>query len=63
VKEGSLLGLLGLENGDRLQQINGFDMSSPEKMLEAYARLRNADHLTLQVSRRGANQNLDYTIK
>ncbi len=63
VKEGSLLGILGLQNGDRLQQINGFDMSSPEKMLEAYARLRGAEHLTLQVNRRGTNQNLDYTIK
>ncbi len=63
VKEGTLLGVLGMENGDRLQQINGFDMSSPEKALEAYARLRTADHLTVQVNRRGANQNIDYSIK
>jgi general secretion pathway protein C len=63
VKEGTLLGVLGMENGDRLQQINGFDMSSPEKALEAYARLRTADHLTVQVNRRGTNTNLDYSIK
>ena len=31
--------------------------------LEAYARLRTADHLTVQVNRRGANTNLDYSIK
>ena len=36
------------------QTINGFDMASPEKALEAYARLRTADHLTVQVNRRGA---------
>ena len=63
VKEGTLLGVLGMENGDRLQQINGFDLTSPEKALEAYARLRTAEHLTVQVNRRGVDQNLDYRIK
>jgi general secretion pathway protein C len=63
VRPDTLLGVLGMENGDRLQTINGFDMTSPEKALEAYARLRTADHLTIQINRRGANQNLDYNIK
>ncbi len=63
VRNDTLLGVLGMENGDRLQQINGFDMASPEKALEAYARLRTADHLTVQVNRRGQNMNLDYSIK
>ncbi len=63
VRPETLLGVLGMENGDRLQTINGFDMASPEKALEAYARLRTADHLTVQVNRRGQNMNLDYNIK
>ena len=63
IRPDTLLGTLGLENGDRLQTINGFDMASPEKALEAYARLRTADHLTVQVNRRGANQNIDFNIK
>jgi len=63
VRPDTLLGVLGMENGDRLQTINGFDMTSPEKALEAYARLRTADHLTIQINRRGQNQNLDYNIK
>lgn len=63
VRSDTLLGTLGMENGDRLQQINGFDMASPEKALEAYARLRMADHLTVQVNRGGKNMNLDYNIK
>jgi general secretion pathway protein C len=63
IRSDTLLGTLGLENGDRLQSINGFDMASPEKALEAYARLRTADHLTVQVNRRGANQNIDFNIK
>ncbi len=63
VKQESLLGVLGMENGDRLQTINGFDMSSPEKALEAYARLRTADKLTVSLNRKGQNVNLDYNIK
>ena len=63
VRNDTLLGVLGMENGDRLETINGFDMTSPEKALEAYARLRTADHLTVKVNRRGAPVNLDYNIK
>ena len=63
IRSDTLLGTLGMENGDRLQTINGFDMSSPEKALEAYARLRTADKLTVQVNRGGKNMNLDYNIK
>ncbi len=63
VRPDTLLGTLGLENGDRLQTINGFDMTSPEKALEAYARLRTADHLTITVNRKGQDTNMDYNIK
>jgi general secretion pathway protein C len=38
-------------------------MTSPEKALEAYARLRTSDHLTVSVNRRGQATTLDYNIK
>ncbi len=63
IRGDSLLGALGLENGDRLQSINGFEMTDPQKALEAYARLRTADHLTVAVNRRGKDTNLDFNIK
>jgi general secretion pathway protein C len=63
VRPDTLLGTLGMENGDRLEKINGFDMASPEKALEAYARLRTADHLTVSVNRRGQPTNIDFNIK
>ncbi|HEY8086870.1 MAG TPA: type II secretion system protein GspC [Polyangiaceae bacterium] len=63
VRADTLLGTLGMENGDRLEKINGFDMTSPEKALEAYARLRTADHLTISLNRKGSEQNIDYNIK
>lgn len=63
VRSDTLLGTLGMENGDRLQTINGFEMASPEKALEAYARLRTADKLTISLNRKGSNMNIDYNIK
>ena len=63
LRKDSLLDVLGMQNGDRLQTINGFDMSSPEKALEAYARLRTANKLTVQVVRGGKTINLDYNIR
>jgi general secretion pathway protein C len=63
IRPDTLLGVIGLENGDRLEKINGFDMGSPEKALEAYARLRAADHLTVTINRRGQTQNVDFNIK
>jgi len=63
IRPDSLLGVLGLENGDRLQSINGLEMTDPQKALEAYTRLRTADHLTVLVNRRGQNVNIDYSIQ
>lgn len=63
IRPDSLLGTLGLENGDRLSSINGFEMSDPQKALEAYAKLRTADHLTVSVNRHGKPVNIDFNIK
>lgn len=63
VKPDALLGVLGMQNGDILKSINGYDMASPEKALEAYARLRTANKLTIALSRGNKDLNLDYNIK
>jgi general secretion pathway protein C len=63
IRQDTLLGTLGMQNGDRLEQINGFDMASPEKALEAYARLRTATSLTVQLTRRGKPLTIQYAIK
>jgi general secretion pathway protein C len=63
IRSDTLLGTLGMQNGDRLEKINGFDMASPEKALEAYARLRTATSLTVQVQRRGKPLTIEYAIK
>jgi general secretion pathway protein C len=63
IRPDTLLGTLGLQNGDRLESINGFNMASPEKALEAYARLRTANNLNVKVNRRGQSLSIDYRIK
>lgn len=63
IKPGSVLALIGIENADRLETINGFEVANPEKILEAYARLRNADRLTVVLTRGGKRLNLDYAIR
>lgn len=63
IRPETLLGKLGLQNGDRLEAINGFEMASPEKALEAYARLRSAESLSVRVTRRGAPLTIDFKIQ
>jgi general secretion pathway protein C len=63
VRDDTLLGVLGMKNNDRLDKINGFEVANPEKALEAYARLRTADKLTIQLNRDGKPMNLDYNIR
>ena len=63
IRPDTLLGTLGLQNGDRLETLNGFNMASPEKALEAYARLRTASALNVKVNRRGAPVSIDLHIK
>jgi len=63
IRPDTLLGKLGLQNGDRLEAINGFEMASPEKALEAYAHLRTAESLAVKVTRRGAPVTIDFKIQ
>ncbi len=63
IRRSSLLGRLGIQNGDMLRTINGYDMSSPDTALEAYARLRSADRITINLQRRGSDMTIDYSIR
>ena len=63
IRRNSLLGRLGVRNGDMLRTINGFSMTSPDTALEAYSRLRSADKLTLAVKRQNKEMTIDYNIE
>ncbi len=63
IRPDTLLGKLGLTTGDMLKSINGFDMTSPEKALEAYAKLRTAPNITIGIVRNGKPTNIEFNIK
>lgn len=63
IRRSSLLGRLGIQNGDMLRTINGYDMTSPDSALEAYARLQSADRITINLARRGQDMSIDYSIR
>ncbi|MFO0607076.1 MAG: hypothetical protein U0324_28140 [Polyangiales bacterium] len=62
VRPDGLLAQLGLRNGDILTHVNDFEIASPDRCLEAYARLRNTDRLTLSFERAGRGMHLTYVI-
>jgi general secretion pathway protein C len=63
IRPGSVWARIGLLNGDTIQTINGFDVSSPENALLAYTQLRDANELAVRIVRRGAAQTLEYQIR
>jgi general secretion pathway protein C len=63
IRPDSLYSKIGIENGDVIQRINGLDMNSPDKALEAYTKLRNASSLDLQVERGGQTVSYHYGIQ
>src|SRR5262249_32416659 len=63
IRPGSIYARIGLLNEDSVQSINGYDISSPDRALEAYTKLRPANHLTVITTRRGQTQTLDYEIR
>jgi len=63
IRPNSIFGKIGLQNGDTIKAINGNEMTTPDKALEVYTKLRNASHLGVQVERRGETISLDYTIR
>lgn len=63
VRGNSLLGRLGMQNGDILNRINGLEIASPDRALEAYSRLRTSDHLQVSLTRNGQPVNIDFNIR
>ncbi|MEZ4368301.1 MAG: PDZ domain-containing protein, partial [Kofleriaceae bacterium] len=63
IKPSSAFAKLGFSNGDTLHAINGFELTSMDKALEMYTKLREANALQVEVTRRGKPVTLNYTIR
>ena len=62
IHPGSLFERVGLQNGDTLMTINGFDLASPDKSLEVYSLIREMNPLELAYTRHGERRTLDISI-
>jgi general secretion pathway protein C len=54
---------IGLQNGDVISAINGLEMTSPDKALEVYTKLKSASHLSVGLERNGQKITKDYSIR
>jgi hypothetical protein len=63
IRPDSLLARLGFENGDTVQTINGMDMTTPDKALEIYTKLRSSNELAVGIVRRGKPLTIQIDIR
>lgn len=63
IAPGSLLHVLGLQNGDRLETVNGYDVSTPADALLAYSTVGKSDLIQLKLNRDGQTMAITYTVK
>ena len=59
----SLYSKIGIQNGDVIRRINGYEMNSADKALEIYQKLRDASHIELEIERRGETLRNAYSIE
>jgi general secretion pathway protein C len=62
IQPGSLYSSIGIENGDVIQRINGYEINSPDKALELYQRLKESSHVTIELERAGQVIRKEYNV-
>jgi general secretion pathway protein C len=63
IRPNSLYAKIGIQNGDIVQQINGYEINSPDKALEIYSKLKDAQTITVDLLRRGKSRTMTYNIR
>lgn len=63
IRPDSIYSKIGIQNGDVIKRINGFDLNSPEKALEVYSKLKESGRIDIEVERNGAAVRKTYNVK
>ena len=61
-REGSLFGKVGFKSGDIVKRVNGMSIETPEQLIQAYQKLKDAANIQVDVERNGNTVTLDYQI-
>lgn len=63
IRPDSIYSKIGIQNGDVIRRLNGFEINSPDKALEAYAKLKEATQIKIEVERNGSVITKTYNIR
>jgi general secretion pathway protein C len=63
IRPGTTFEQLGFQGGDVLQQVNGLDVSSPEKLYTIFQSLKDEKKVSVNVLRQGQKNTLTYEIR
>jgi len=63
LKPGTALDALGVRAGDVLESLDGIPLTAPDRMLQAYARVRAEDHVRIVLLRDGHEHQIDYDVR
>jgi general secretion pathway protein C len=58
----SLLANLGIQLGDVVNEVNGVTLDGPEKALQIFQQLREANNITIGLTRGGTRMNYEYEV-
>lgn len=62
IQPDSLYASIGVENGDVVQRINGYEINSPDRALELFQKLRETSHVVIELERGGQAIRKEYSI-
>ena len=63
IRPGTTFEQLGFQGGDVLQQVNGLDVSSPEKLYTIFQNLKDEKKVSVNILRQGQKNTLTYEIR
>jgi general secretion pathway protein C len=63
IRPDSIYSKIGVQNGDVIKRINGYDLNSPEKALEVYSKLKESSRIDIEVERNGASVRKTYNVR
>ncbi len=60
MKPGSVFEKIGLQNGDIITHVNGYELNSPDKGLELYQKMKTNSQFNIDVKKSGASSSVTY---
>lgn len=63
IKKKSLYEKIGLKNGDIIHRLNSVEIQGPEDALRLFGELRSASSISIDITRKGQRQTLNYQVR